>query len=133
MSAHNKAITDIISTTEIKVRYAETDKMGVVYYANYLIWLEVARTDYLAALGIHYADLERLGFFLPVLEAHCKYIRSAKYGDTVTIATRISDIDSRGLRFEYKLSTPQTSILSKGYTRHVFVDKDMKPNGSPRH
>ena len=124
-------LRDIVSHTAANVRYAETDMMGVVYYANYLVWLEVARTDYLETLGIKYSDLEQLGYYLPVLEAHCKYIRPARYGDRVEIATRISAIDTRGASFEYKLSTKDISILAKASTRHVFVNKGMKPNGVP--
>src|SRR5215472_8727860 len=75
------------SATTVRVRYADTDQMGVVYYANYLVWFEVARTDLLRTLGWTYREMEDTGVFLPVIEAHCEYRRPARYDDEVTIQT----------------------------------------------
>ena len=76
-----------VGTTRVRVRYAETDRMGVVYYANYLVWFEVGRTDLLRASGWNYRDMEMEGFGLPVIEAHCTYRESAKYDDDIDVRT----------------------------------------------
>src|SRR5919112_421603 len=75
------------SVTNLRVRYAETDKMGVVYYANYLVWFEVARTDLLRSLGWSYREMEGAGISLPVIEAHCDYHRPARYDDEIEVRT----------------------------------------------
>src|SRR3954468_12248426 len=80
--------SDRETTSSIRVRYAETDKMGVVYYANYLVWFEVGRTDWLRATGMTYREMETDGIQLPVIEAHCEYRQGARYEDDVEIRTR---------------------------------------------
>ncbi|GBU11308.1 acyl-CoA thioester hydrolase [Erysipelotrichaceae bacterium] len=75
--------------TEIEVRYAETDQMGVVYHANYLVWLEIGRTKFLEALGLNYGEMEKMGVLAPMVEANLKYKKPAKYGDVVTVKTGV--------------------------------------------
>ena len=74
-------------TTRVRVRYADTDQMGVVYYANYLVWFEVGRTEWLRDAGWNYRDMEEAGISLPVIEAHCEYRQSARYDDEIEIRT----------------------------------------------
>jgi acyl-CoA thioester hydrolase len=93
----------MITASEIRVRYGETDQMGVAYHAEYLVWCEVARTDFIRALGVSYAEMERQGVLLAVAEANLRYHASAKYDDLVRIETRLESVKSRGLTFRYDL------------------------------
>jgi len=113
-------------STDIRVRYQETDNMGVVYYANYLVWFEVARTEYLRSMGLVYRKLEDKGIYLMVASVSCKYKSPAKYDETVTIETWIEDIKNTSLRFVYKLSVGERMIAT-GDSVHVFTDKNKKP------
>jgi len=88
---------------EVRVRYAETDKMGVAYYANYFIWFEVGRAELCRRKGFSYADLEALGFILVVTDAHCHYRSSAKYDEAIIIRTRLKGINKRMISFGYQL------------------------------
>lgn len=111
---------------EIRVRYQETDNMGVVYYANYFIWFEVARTEYLRSLGISYKELEQKGMFLMVAEANCQYKSPAKYDDIVTIKTWVPGISNSSLRFAHKISIGQ-KLIATGESVHVFTNRHGKP------
>jgi acyl-CoA thioester hydrolase len=113
-------------STDIRVRYQETDNMGVVYYANYLVWFEVARTEYFRSMGLVYRKLEEKGIYLMVASVSCKYRSPAKYDDTVTIETWIEDFKNTSLRFVYKLSVAGREIAT-GDSVHVFTDKSKKP------
>src|SRR5512138_912424 len=92
-----------VTTARLRVRYAETDKMGVVYYANYLVWFEVARCEWFRTTGFTYQGLESSGTILPVIEAHCEYERSARYDDEIEIRTRAQLLSPVRLRFDYEL------------------------------
>ncbi len=121
-----------IHSTEIKVRYAETDKMGIVYYANYLVWFEVARTEYLLAEGLDYRDVEKDGLFMAVVESHCAYKAPARYGETLLVLSWPTDVKSSSLKFNYKvLRKADEVLLAEGYTTHVLIDKDIKPRKIP--
>jgi len=113
-------------STDIRVRYQETDNMGVVYYSNYLVWFEVARTEYLRSMGLVYKKLEEKGIYLMVASVSCKYKSPAKYDDTVRIETWIEDVKNTSLRFVYKLSVGERTIAT-GDSVHVFTDKNKKP------
>src|SRR5208337_4698953 len=90
--------------TRLRVRYAETDQMGVVYHANYLVWMEVGRVEYWRSLGLRYRDMERDdGILLAVAEAHCRYLAPAYYDEEIVIQTRVADVNPRMIRFEYTL------------------------------
>ncbi len=121
-----------IHTTEIKVRYAETDNMGIVYYANYLVWFEVGRTEYLLSQGMDYRDVEKDGLFMAVVEARCVYKAPARYGETVVVSTWPADVRNSSLTFAYKVTRKgEDKVLCEGYTSHVLIDKDLKPKKIP--
>ena len=119
--------------TRVRVRYAETDQMGVVYHANYIVWMEVGRVEFFRAHGLRYRDLEREGgVLLAVAEVQCRYRSPALYDDEVTIRTRMSEVNPRMLRLEYDLiSVEDGRLLATGYTRHVFCGTDRKPRRLP--
>ncbi len=119
---------------QIRVRYAETDRMGVVYYGNYLTWFEVGRTDLLRQLGRSYREIEENErIHLPVVEAHCRYHKPARYDDLVDIKTRASRPSRARLQFDYELSRAQDGVLlASGSTLHVAVGMDGRPCRLPR-
>ena len=116
--------------TALRVRYQETDQMGVVYYANYLVWFEVARTEYLRGLGISYKELEKNGIFLVVAESNCIYKSPAGYDDLIEIESEITDIKNSSLIFKY-LVRRADKLLAEGKTAHVFVNKSGRPTRIP--
>jgi acyl-CoA thioester hydrolase len=116
------------STTTLRVRYAETDQMGVVYYANYLVWFEVARTDLLRSLGWSYRQMEDAGVVLPVIEAECRYRRPARYDDEMEIRTEGRVTSPIRMEFQYEvLVKGGTELVASGRTSHAAVGKDGKP------
>jgi acyl-CoA thioester hydrolase len=120
------------STSRIRVRYAETDKMGVVYYANYLVWFEVGRTDLLRVSGWSYRDMEVEGFSLPVLEACCAYRQSARYDDELDIHTTGVLLSPVRVRFDYQvLRASDAARLAEGHTVHASLDRQGKPRRLP--
>ena len=113
--------------TEVRVTYAETDAMGIVYYANYLRWLEVGRTELMRSLGIAYKEMEKQGAFLPVSEVFCKYHGSARYDDVLIIETSVDFLGRASIQFSYRiLRKSDGSQLVTGSTLHAFVDRDGK-------
>jgi acyl-CoA thioester hydrolase len=108
-------------TTDIEVRYAETDQMGVVHHANYVVWFEVARTRLCALSGIHYAEIEKMGYLLMVTGVEVRYRRPARYGDTVQAVCWNEHMGSRGLRFAYEIRK-NGEILVTGATDHIWVE-----------
>jgi acyl-CoA thioester hydrolase len=112
--------------TKIRVRYEETDQMGVVYYAKYFVWFEVARTEFLRKLGLSYSRMEEEGYRLMVVDACCKYKAPCRYDDLVGVQTWISDMKNTSLVFEYKVSLDKT-LLASGRTTHVFTDLSFRP------
>jgi acyl-CoA thioester hydrolase len=114
--------------TSVRVRYADTDQMGVVYYANYLIWFEVARTEWLRDAGWAYRDMEAQGIALPVIEARCEYRQPARYDDEVRIATRASLLTPVRIRFDYELSLAGSpAVTAAGHTVHAAIGRDGRP------
>jgi acyl-CoA thioester hydrolase len=113
--------------TRIRVRYAETDQMGVVYYANYLVWMEVGRVELCKACGFNYRDMEREdGIFLAVAEAGCRYRSPARFDDEVIIRTWIEEASTRIVIFHYEMRVAEDGrLLATGHTRHVFVNREM--------
>lgn len=109
--------------TEVTVRYAETDCMGVVHHAVYPVWFEIARTDYIKAAGMSYADMEKAGVMLPVTGISCRYRLPAKYDDTLLIEARISRLTPARIEFEYTVTKKgETEITATGTSSHGFVD-----------
>lgn len=124
------------SRSEIRVRYAETDQMGVAYHANYLIWCEVGRTDLIRQLGMSYADMERRGVMLAVADAQLRYHASARYDDLVRIVTRLTGVRSRMVTFAYDLRRVDASgadgeRLASATTTLVSLDRDGRPVALP--
>ncbi len=119
--------------TRIRVRYAETDQMGVVYYANYLIWMEVGRVEYCKACGFNYKAMEQEdGAMLAVAEAHCRYSFPARFDDEVIVTTRVAAANSRMVTFGYEMRLAQDNRkLAVGETKHIFVGRDLKPCRMP--
>lgn len=116
-----------VAETSLRVRYQETDQMGVVYHTNYLVWFEVGRTEMMRERGFSYKDLEEKGLLLPVVDVHCKYEHPARYDDLVTIRTRISQFNRSKIVFAYEVIHHETGRrLVKGESIHLWVDKEMK-------
>lgn len=118
------------SVTELRVRYAETDQMGVVYHANYLVWCEIARTDLIRTLGASYRELEERGLRLAVAEASVRYIAAARYDDRIRVETRLSGVTSRTMIFDYtilnadsseRLATASTTLISLDASNRVVT------------
>ena len=112
----------------IRVRYEETDQMGVVYNGNYYTWFEVGRSEFFRSLGYTYAQMEKEGMILPVIESSCIYKTPAKYDDEVFIRTTIKGLKGIRLEFQYEvLRKEDGELLASGKTIHAFVDKSLKP------
>ncbi len=108
----------------VRVRYAETDQMGVVYYANYFAWMEVARVEYCRKAGFEYRDMERVGgAFLVVTEARCKYRAPARFDDEVDLYCWVTESRSRTVRFSYEMRRGE-DILATGETLHTVTDTE---------
>lgn len=121
-------VTDLTRSSRIRVRYAETDQMGVVYYANYFVWFEVGRTDWLREAGWTYRQLEHDGVSLPVIEAHAEYRRAARYDDELEIRSKATLLTPVRLRFDYEIwRAGGEEPLATGHTVHAAMD----PNGRP--
>lgn len=115
----------------IRVAYADTDQMGMAYYANYLVWFERGRTELLREAGLIYADIEAQGTYLPVREAFCTYKQSARYDDVVTVVTWIPEAPRSVLTIEYEIKRGET-LLAFGYTKHVFINMEGRPVKPPK-
>ena len=120
----------IESRTQVTVRYAETDMMGVVYHGNYLPWFEVGRTTLLKELGLPYRTLEELGYMLPVLEMGAKYVRPARFDDSLTVTTFLRDKPLLRIRLEYEVRRGE-ELLATGHTVHAFIDREGRPVRPP--
>ncbi len=117
-----------VSETRHRVRYAETDRMGVVYYANYLVWFEVARADLLRSLGWTYKEMEDTGITLPVIEARCEYKAPARYDDEIVIRTEGWLRSPVRMEFAYRIARAADGVLSaSGTTMHAAVGADGRP------
>jgi acyl-CoA thioester hydrolase len=114
--------------TRIRVRYAETDQMGVVYHANYLVWMEIGRVELVRSRGCNYKELEHsAGLLLSVVEAQCRYLYPARYDQEIVIETEIVLSNSRMVQFEYEIhSVEPRRRLATGMTKHVWVNRDMR-------
>jgi acyl-CoA thioester hydrolase len=116
------------SVSTVRVRYAETDKMGVVYYANYFVWFEVGRTDLLRNMGWSYREMEQAGVSLPVIEAHCDYHRPARYDDELDVKTEGRMLSPVRMEFRYQVVERNGQVaVASGHTVHAALD----PTGRP--
>jgi acyl-CoA thioester hydrolase len=108
---------------DLRVRYAETDRMGVVYYANYLVWFEMGRSEYCRQKGFNYLELEALGYYLVVAEALCKYRKPARYDEVVQVRTAVRTLQRRSISFGYQVVRKGSGeTLVEGETKHLCVD-----------
>lgn len=121
------------TSTTFRVRYAETDQMGVVYYANYFVWFEVGRTDFCRQRGFAYRDMEKEdGLCIIVAEARCRYKAPARYDDEIEVRTCLKDVRRRVLVFGYEILRPATDeLLAEGETVHVVTDLQGRPRALP--
>jgi acyl-CoA thioester hydrolase len=135
------ALTPVASSvTRIRARYSETDQMGVVYHANYLVWMEVARVDYCRTAGFRYRDLEsEHGILLAVTEVDCRYLSPARYDDEVEIVTSLTRVNYRALTFGYEMRLvpaegdgEKARKIVTGHTSHIFLNREMRPTTLPQ-
>ncbi len=108
---------------ELRVRYAETDQMGVAHHSSYFPWMEAARTELMRDLGMSYRELEDRGFYLPVREAFCRYMRSLRYDDIAVIEAEVLQMSGASLKIGYRIREKESGKpVAEGYTLHPFVD-----------
>ena len=119
------------STIEVRVRYGETDQMGVAYHAHYLVYCELARTEHMRRLGVRYRDLEERGFKLAVSEASLRYARAARYDDLLRVTAWLADVGSRRVVFRYKVERDDGELLCTAETALVSLDQDNRPTRLP--
>lgn len=122
-----------VSESRVRVRYAETDQMGVAYYANYLVWFEVGRSQYCRDCGFSYRDLEReTGLFMIVAEAKCRYQNPARYEDELIVNTSVTELTRRTAKFEYVITRASDGArVATGETLHVLITPEGRPSSFP--
>ena len=126
------SLSSLIAESRVRVRYAETDQMGVAYYANYFVWFEVGRSQYCNDCGFSYRDMERAtGLFLIVAEANCRYKNPARYEDELVIRTRVTESTRRTLRFSYEIERADGAAVAIGETLHVLINAEGRPSSFP--
>ncbi len=121
------------NVTRLRVRYSETDQMGVVYHANYLIWMEVGRVELVRSLGLDYKQLEHSeGLYLSVIEANCRYIYPARYDQEIAVESRVNKATARTIEFTYRiLALDPGRLLAEGSTRHIWLNREWRPTRLP--
>ena len=121
-----------VSELEIRVRYAETDQMGVAHHASYLVWFEAGRTEFIRSRGRSYAQIEAAGWLLVVVEARCRYLRPARYDDVLNVRTRLGAIGPATLAFDYEVvRNADGMVVAQGTTVHAAVDRTGRPRRIP--
>lgn len=110
-----------------RVRYAETDQMGIVYHSNYYIWFDMGRTEFLRSLGFDYSKMEKGGIMLPILETHCIYKKPARYDDLITVKTSLQGFKGVRVTFKYEVYNENGEHLSSGLTVQAVVNREMHP------
>src|SRR3989339_234470 len=118
------------SVVDIRIPYADTDQMGMVYYANYFVYFERGRTEWLRDKGLEYRSLESKGIYLPVVESSCRYRSPARYDDIITVHTVVSDVGACSIEFTYSIDCGG-KVIAEGKTKHPFVNINMKPVRMP--
>jgi acyl-CoA thioester hydrolase len=128
-----KALGKIYNLTSYRVIYGDTDKMGIVYYANYLRWFERGRSEWLRQVGLPYTMIEQHGFHFPVSEVSCRYAQSARYDDVVCIKTELVELSRASLSFDYQISREVDGcVLATGSTKHACIDGSGRVARIPR-
>jgi acyl-CoA thioester hydrolase len=121
-------LSALTAASRVRVRYAETDTMGIVYYANYFVWFEVGRTDLLRDAGWSYREMEADGYLLPVLEANCVYRQSAKYDEELDVRTTGALLSPVRVKFTYEVvRSIDNELLATGFTVHAAIDREGRP------
>ncbi len=119
---------------ELRVTYADTDAMGVVYHTNYIKWFEVGRTEYMRDLGVVYSELEKEGYYLPVTEVYCHYLSPARYDECIQVVTTINFFRRASVRFDYEIYDANGAVmLAEGYTAHAFINREGKIVRAPKY
>lgn len=119
--------------TDVRVRYADTDAMGVVYHANYLVWFEVGRGELMRAWGMPYADFEKRGIMVPVVEGHVKWKFSARYDDLLHVETRVEELTPARILFAYRIVRAEDGkVCCEGQTVHAFLGTGGRPSALPK-
>ncbi len=114
-----------VSENTLRVRYAETDAMGVVHHASYVVWFETGRVAYMLKQGHSYAELEARGWYLPVTELEARFVAPARFDDVVMVRTTVAEIRSRSITFAYEIVMQETGqVLATGRTKHICIDRD---------
>lgn len=120
--------------TEIRVRYGETDQMGVVYHANYAVYFEVGRTEWLREFGLSYSTMEAEGIMLPVISLNINYKNSARYDDVLKVKTKLKKMPTASIEFDYELTNHKGELLAIGNTILAFIDaKRNRPTRCPKY
>jgi acyl-CoA thioester hydrolase len=115
-----------------RVRYSETDAMGIVYHGNYIVWFEIGRTEFCRAVGLPYRQMEERGILILVTAVECRFRGAARYDDAITVRTRMGEVGSRGLSFFYEIfRADDGALLAEGSTRHLFADSSRSPTLIP--
>ncbi len=121
-----------VHETQIRVRYGETDQAGVVYYGAYLLYFEVGRTEFMRALGLPYAEVEKRGLYLTVADTYCKYLGAARYDDLLTIRTFVSKLTLTRVVFEYEVINESAGVVvARGYSTLACIDRGRKLTRMP--
>lgn len=121
-----------VTEERVRVRYGETDQMGHAYYANYLFWMEQARGAWCRARGFSYADLEKMGYFLPVVEVHARYKGEVRYDDVVCVRVHLAEVKRSALKFQYEfVNETSGALVTEGYTWHVLMGRGRKAVSVP--
>lgn len=118
---------------EVRITYSETDRMGVIYYANYLVFFERGRTEFLRSLGLRYRDLEeKEGIFLPAMDSYVKYLHPGRYDDLIKVRTFISELGGAHIDFRYEITNVETNqLIATGTSKHAVVNRQWKPTRIP--
>ena len=123
---------DVIETT-LRVRYAETDAMGIVYHTNYIVWFEVGRGEFMRQRGGNYREFEEQGLYLPVTEVDARYVNPARYDDLVVVRTSVDRVRSRSVTMYYEVLMKETGqLLVTGHTKHFCTDREGRVRRFPR-
>ncbi len=121
-------------STSFRIRYAETDQMGVVYHGNYAQFFEIGRTEWLRSMGVTYKDMEKSGIMLPVISLNCKFIKSAFYDDVLTVKTYLKKTPNVKIEFDYEIHNQNNELLCTGHTILAFINKKTnKPTRCPEY
>ena len=131
--ADNPSLTNTVCEVRVRVRYAETDQMGVVYHANYFIWFEVGRVELLRQLGFSYREMEQQDqCFIAVVDARCRYKAPARYDDEIIVRTHLKNVRESLVHFGYELvRVSDGALLAEGETTHIVTDSEMKVRAIP--